>query len=66
MEFRTDTGRFLVNGMDVERTFIARQEEGGLASAWGGWLPLAIVIGAAGLIVVDGQDQDLPTGSGAN
>ena len=65
-EFRADTGRFLVNGMDVERTFISRQEEGGLASAWGGWLPLAIVIGAAGLIVVDGQDQDLPTGTGAN
>jgi len=68
-EFRADTGRFLVNGMDVERTLIARQEEGGLAGAWGGWLPLAIIIGTAGLILVDGQDQDEPTtgsGSGGN
>ena len=65
-EFRTDTGRFLVNGIDVERTFISRQgEDTGLAAAWGGWLPLAIVLGAAGLIIVDGQDQDLPTGSGS-
>jgi hypothetical protein len=59
---RTDTGRFLVNGMDVEQAFIMRQEEaGGVAAAWGGWLPLVIVIGAASLIVVDGQDQ---TGTG--
>ncbi|MGH8482626.1 MAG: hypothetical protein ACRES8_09200 [Nevskiaceae bacterium] len=58
---RFDSGRFLVNGLDVEQAFIARQgEEGGLAAAWGGWLPLAIVIGAAALIVVDGQDQDAP------
>ena len=64
-EFRADTGRFLVNGMDVERTFISRQEEGGFAGGLGGWLPLAIVLGAAGLILVDGQDQDLPTGSGS-
>ena len=60
----TGTGRFLVNGLDVERAFISRQgEEGGLAAMWGGWLPLAIVVGAAGLIIVDGQDQDL-SGSG--
>jgi hypothetical protein len=65
-EYRQDTGRFLVNGMDVEQAFVMRQgEEGGLAALWGGWLPLAIVIGAAGLIVVDGQDQE-PVGSGAS
>jgi hypothetical protein len=59
-------GRFLVNGMDVEQAFVMRQGEGGgLAALWGGWLPLAIVIGTAGLIVVDGQDQD-PVGSGAS
>jgi hypothetical protein len=57
-------GRFLVNGLDVERALVARQdEEGGLSALWGGWFPLAIVIGAAGLIIVDGQDQDLD-GSG--
>ncbi len=52
-----ETGRFLLNGMDVERAFVVRQEEGGFAAAWGGWLPLAIVIGAATMIIVDGQDQ---------
>ncbi len=64
-EYRQDTGRFLLNGVDVERAFIVRQEEGGVAAAWGGWLPLIIVIGAASLIVVDGQDQDFE-GSGAS
>jgi hypothetical protein len=63
-EYRLGTGQFLVNGLDVERALIARQgEEGGLAAMWGGWLPLAIVVGAASLIVVDGQDQD-ETGTG--
>jgi len=66
-EFRPDTGRFLVNGMDVERLLIARQaEEGGLAAMWGGWLPLVIILGAAGLIIVDGNDQDFTAdGSGS-
>lgn len=59
-------GRFLVNGLDIERTLITRQEEeGGLAALWGGWFPLVLVIGAAGLIIVDGQDQDLD-GSGGS
>jgi hypothetical protein len=58
------SGSFLINGVDVERTLVARQnEEGGLAALWGGWFPLALVIGAAALIIVDGQDQDLD-GSG--
>lgn len=53
-------GRFLINGLDVERTLVARQgEEGGLSAIWGGWFPLVLVIGAATLIVVDGQDQDV-------
>ncbi len=67
-EYRLGTGQVLLNGLDVERAFMARQdEEGGLAAAWGGWLPLAIVIGAAGLIVADGQDQDaVTTGTGGN
>jgi len=60
------SGRFLVNGLDIERTLIARQEEeGGLAALWGGWFPLVLVIGAAGVIIVDGQDQDLD-GSGGS
>lgn len=59
------SGRFLINGLDVERALVARQnEEGGLASLWGGWFPLVLVIGAATLIVVDGQDQD-PQGTGS-
>lgn len=58
-EYRPGTGQVLLNGLDVERAFIARQEEeGGIAALWGGWLPLAIVIGAASLIIIDGQDQD--------
>jgi hypothetical protein len=61
-EYRHDTGQFLVNGLDVERTFMSRQEETGIGAVWGGWLPLLIVIGAAGLIVIDGQDQDPVTG----
>lgn len=66
-EYRQDTGRFLVNGMDVEQAFVMRQgEEGGLAALWGGWFPLVIVIGAATLIVVDGQDQDIGDGTGAS
>lgn len=70
-EYRLNGGRFgasqfLVNGLDVERAFASNQaEEGGLAAAWGGWLPLVVVIGAASLIVVDGQDQET-AGSGAN
>jgi hypothetical protein len=64
-EYRQDTRQFLLNGLDVERAFIMKQEEGGIASAWGGWLPLVIVIGAAGLIIVDGQTQDDP-GTGAS
>lgn len=64
LEFRPDAGSFLINGLDVERAFASRQtEEGGLAALWGGWFPLVVVLGAAALIVVDGQDQDL-TGSG--
>ena len=64
-EYRPDSGQFLLNGLDVQRTLIARQdEEGGLAALWGGWLPLIIVIGAASLIVVDGQDQEPIGGSG--
>lgn len=65
-EYRPDSQQFLVNGLDVQRTLIARQgEEGGLAAMWGGWLPLVVVIGAAGLIVVDGNDQDFtPNGTG--
>ena len=63
---RLDQGQLLVNGLDVERAFATRQaEEGGFAAAWGGWLPLVVVIGAASLIVVDGQDQE-PAGTGAN
>ena len=65
-EYRFNGGQFLVNGLDVERAFATNQaEEGGLVAAWGGWLPLVIVIGAASLIVVDGQDQDAP-GSGGS
>jgi hypothetical protein len=65
-EYRVDTQRFLVNGLDVERTLVARQgEEGGMAALWGGWFPLVVVIGAASLIIVDGQDQDLD-GTGSN
>lgn len=64
-EYRFGTGQVLVNGLDVERAFASRQaEEGGLAAVWGGWLPLVIVVGAASLIIVDGQDQD-PVGTGA-
>ena len=64
-EYRPDSGQFLLNGLDVERTLIARQgEEGGLAALWGGWLPLVIVVGAAALIVVDGQDQEPIGGTG--
>ena len=59
-EYRQDTGQFLLNGLDVERSFVMKQEEGGIASAMGGWLPLAIVIGAATVIIVDGQTQDAP------
>ena len=67
-EFRPASGEFYVNGLSVQRMLIARQgEEGGLAAMWGGWLPLVIVIGAAGLILVDGNDQDFTTdGTGAS
>lgn len=66
-EYRHDTGQFLVNGLDLEQTLMSRQTEGGIGGALGGWLPLIIVIGAASLIVVDGQDQDpAASGTGAN
>ncbi|MGH8442259.1 MAG: hypothetical protein ACRETF_05085 [Nevskiaceae bacterium] len=63
-EYRHDTGQFLVNGVDVERSYVMRQEEGGIAALWGGWLPLTIIVGAAALVIVDGQDQSDPAGSG--
>lgn len=68
-EYRHATGQVLVNGLDLEQTLMSRQAESGIGSALGGWLPLIIVIGAAGLIVVDGQDQDpvvTGTGTGSN
>jgi hypothetical protein len=62
-EFRPASGEFYLNGMSVQRLLIARQDEGsGIAAMWNGWLPLVIVIGAAGLILVDGNDQDFSTG----
>ena len=64
-DYLPDSGRFLVNGIDIERTFAMRQaEEGGIAGAMGGWLPLVIVLGAASLIIIDGQDQTGFGGSG--
>ena len=66
-DYLPDSGRFLVNGLDIERTFAMRQsEEGGIAGAMGGWLPLVIVLGAASLIIVDGQDQTGGSGSGSS
>ena len=65
-DYLPDSGRFLVNGIDVEQSFVMRQtEEGGIAGAMGGWLPLVIVLGAASLIIVDGQDQT-STGTGGS
>lgn len=60
VEYRHDTGRFLVNGMDVERTYMSRQGGEGQGTL-GGWVPLFIVLGAVALIVVDGQNQDPAT-----
>jgi hypothetical protein len=58
-EFRPASGEFYVNGMNVNGLLIARQEESsGISSMLGGFLPLVIVIGAAALIIVDGNDQD--------
>lgn len=66
-EYRHATGQFLVNGMDLEQTLMSRQAESGIGSALGGYLPLIIVIGTAGLIIADGQDQDpAADGTGAN
>lgn len=59
MQAELRDGQFYVNGMNVERALIARQDgPTGISALWGGWLPLAIVIAAAGVILVDGQDQD--------
>lgn len=69
MQAELRNGQFYVNGLNVERMLIARQDEagGGISALWGGWLPLVIVIGAAGLILVDGQDQDFtPDGTGGS
>lgn len=55
-EYRTDTHQFLVNGLDIGQTLVARQaEEGGVISALGGWVPMIIVLGAASLILIDGN-----------
>lgn len=65
-EYRPGSGQFLLNGVDVEQTLMAHQEgEAGGFSALTGFLPLVIVIGAASLIIVDGNDQDFNvSGSG--
>lgn len=67
-EFRPASGEFYVNGLSVERVLIARQEEaGGIASWMGGFFPLVLVVGAAALIIVDGNDQEFaPEGSGGS
>ena len=70
-EFRQGTGQFLLNGVDLKQAhaLIARQAEDseGLAALWGGFLPVVIVVGAATLIVVDGNNQDFtPGGSGGS
>jgi hypothetical protein len=58
-EYRLDTGAMLVNGLDVTPMLVNRQaEEGGMFSALGGWIPLLIVLSAAGFILVDGNDLD--------
>jgi len=66
-EFRPASGEFYVNGLSVERVLVARQEGTGVAGWMGGFFPLVLVIGAAALIVVDGNDQDFGTsGSGGS
>jgi hypothetical protein len=67
-EFRPASGEFYVNGLSVERVLVARQEEAtGVAGWMGGFFPLVLVIGAAGLIIVDGNDQDFGTdGTGSS
>jgi hypothetical protein len=61
-EFRPASGDFYVNGLSVERVLVARQEGTGVGSWMGGFFPLVLVVGAAALIIVDGNDQEFDTG----
>lgn len=62
-EFRPASGEFYLNGMSVERVLVARQDEGAGVGSWlGGFFPLLLVIGAAGIIIIDGNDQDFGAG----
>lgn len=68
-EYRPATATLLVNGLDLSPDLVSRQvEEGGIFSALGGWIPLLIVLGAASIIVIDGNDQDVtvPAGTGGS
>jgi len=56
-EYRPGTDSILVNGLDLSPMLVNRQvEEGGIAGALGGWIPLLIVLTAATFIAVDGND----------
>ena len=56
-EYRPATDSVLLNGLDISPMLVNRQaEEGGFASALGGWIPLLIIISAATFIAVDGND----------
>lgn len=56
-EYRPTTGAVLLNGLDVTPMLVSRQaEESGIFSAMGGWIPLLIVLSAAGFILADGND----------
>jgi hypothetical protein len=65
-EYRPSSGQVLVNGMDLKPMLFSHQvEEGGIASAWAGWLPLAIVATGVTFVVIDGHNNDLNQLSGS-
>ena len=59
-EYRADAGMFLLNGVQVGQNYAASQEEGGLFGFQiAGWVPMAIVIGAAAFVAIDAAADDV-------
>ena len=65
-EYRQDTGSVLINGVDLSPMLFSRADGESWVGAWGGWIPLAIVLTGITFVVVDGRDNGVTnfTGSG--
>ena len=59
-EYRPDADALLLNGIPLGQNLVANQEEGGLFGfSIAGWVPMAIVVGAAAFVAIDAAADDV-------